>query len=138
MGSIVGLTALRFPHITTWADDRVPESTDRGRLLIRQLFLLDHGINASRPRRNFAQLVRAGNSNWTACAIVSAGICSDSSHHHAKFAGNRSASPTLIPATKTPNATIQQPWRSEDVAKNLAAVFRYRKVGELWQDWQNE
>ena len=111
---------------------------DKGRLRIHQLFLLDHSINASSRRRNFAQLVRAGNSNWTVCAIVSAGICVTCSGRHAKFAGNRSASPALIPATKTPNATIQQPNRSEDVAKNLAAAFRYRKVGELWQDWQNE
>jgi hypothetical protein len=32
---------------------------DNGLLLIRQLFLLDHVINASSRRRNSAQLVRS-------------------------------------------------------------------------------
>lgn len=138
MGCILGLTVLRFPQVTTQADDRVPKFMDNGRLRIHKLFLLDHGINASSCRRNFAQLVRAGNAKLDRLRNRPGRDLRDMFWTSCKFAGNRTASPTLIPATKTPNATIQQPCRSEDFTKNLAAAFRYLKVGELRQDWQNE
>lgn len=56
---------LRLFGVPSRHDHRIgmlPKFMDNGRLRIHKLFLLDHGINASSCRRNFAQLVRAGNS----------------------------------------------------------------------------